>query len=144
MTATEREVGMAAVLAAGRLCEAVRAEMLRGDGLAKLDKQDRSPVTIADFGSQALVCHRLGEAFPADQVVAEEDSAALRQPEHADHLAAVACFVSAQSGGATEATVCSWIDRGNGSPSGRYWALDPIDGTKGFLRDDQYAIALAL
>src|SRR5205814_191378 len=32
----------------------------------------------------------------------------------------------------------------NGSPSGRYWALDPIDGTKGFLRDDQYAIALAL
>ena len=29
-------------------------------------------------------------------------------------------------------------------PGGRYWALDPIDGTKGFLRGDQYAIALAL
>ena len=27
---------------------------------------------------------------------------------------------------------------------GRYWTLDPIDGTKGFLRGDQYAIALAL
>ncbi len=27
---------------------------------------------------------------------------------------------------------------------GRYWVLDPIDGTKGFLRGDQYAIALAL
>ena len=26
----------------------------------------------------------------------------------------------------------------------RYWALDPIDGTKGFLRGDQYAIAVAL
>jgi 3'(2'), 5'-bisphosphate nucleotidase len=26
----------------------------------------------------------------------------------------------------------------------RFWTLDPIDGTKGFLRDDQYAIALAL
>jgi 3'(2'), 5'-bisphosphate nucleotidase len=26
----------------------------------------------------------------------------------------------------------------------RFWALDPIDGTKGFLRGDQYAIALAL
>ena len=26
----------------------------------------------------------------------------------------------------------------------RYWTLDPIDGTKGFLRGDQYAIALAL
>ncbi|HBK66038.1 MAG TPA: 3'(2'),5'-bisphosphate nucleotidase, partial [Cyanobacteria bacterium UBA11166] len=25
-----------------------------------------------------------------------------------------------------------------------YWTLDPIDGTKGFLRQDQYAVALAL
>ena len=28
--------------------------------------------------------------------------------------------------------------------SERFWTLDPIDGTKGFLRGDQYAIALAL
>ncbi|MEM9746646.1 MAG: inositol monophosphatase family protein, partial [Actinomycetota bacterium] len=26
----------------------------------------------------------------------------------------------------------------------RYWTLDPIDGTKGFLRGDQFAVALAL
>ena len=26
----------------------------------------------------------------------------------------------------------------------RYWTIDPIDGTKGFLRKEQYAIALAL
>ena len=26
----------------------------------------------------------------------------------------------------------------------RYWTVDPIDGTKGFLRGEQYAIALAL
>jgi 3'(2'), 5'-bisphosphate nucleotidase len=26
----------------------------------------------------------------------------------------------------------------------RFWTLDPIDGTKGFLRNDQYAVALAL
>ena len=41
-------------------------------------------------------------------------------------------------------TVCNWIDTGNGSIGKRFWALDPIDGTKGFLRNDQYAIALAL
>ena len=28
--------------------------------------------------------------------------------------------------------------------SDRFWTLDPIDGTKGFLRSQQYAIALAL
>jgi 3'(2'), 5'-bisphosphate nucleotidase len=37
-----------------------------------------------------------------------------------------------------------WIDHGNGRVSPRYWTLDPIDGTKGFLRGDQYAVALAL
>src|SRR5208337_2273750 len=26
----------------------------------------------------------------------------------------------------------------------RFWTIDPIDGTKGFLRNEQYAVALAL
>jgi HAL2 family 3'(2'),5'-bisphosphate nucleotidase len=41
--------------------------------------------------------------------------------------------------------VCRWIDHGGGSQySERFWTLDPIDGTKGFLRGGQYAVALAL
>ena len=38
------------------------------------------------------------------------------------------------------------IDEGNsaGGATGRIWALDPIDGTKGFLRGGQYAVCLAL
>ena len=44
--------------------------------------------------------------------------------------------------------MCSaWIDHGGWTPDGSrstYWTLDPIDGTKGFLRGEQYAIALAL
>ena len=41
--------------------------------------------------------------------------------------------------------VLDWIALGGSTPSaGRFWTLDPIDGTKGFLRGDQYAIALAL
>ncbi|KAI5836594.1 carbohydrate phosphatase, partial [Schizophyllum commune H4-8] len=38
------------------------------------------------------------------------------------------------------------IDRGNydGGRTGRMWTLDPIDGTKGFLRGGQYAVCLAL
>lgn len=27
---------------------------------------------------------------------------------------------------------------------GRFWTCDPIDGTKGFVRGDQYAVCLAL
>jgi 3'(2'), 5'-bisphosphate nucleotidase len=40
--------------------------------------------------------------------------------------------------------VCEWIDLGTKEIASRYWCLDPIDGTKGFLRGDQYAVALAL
>jgi 3'(2'), 5'-bisphosphate nucleotidase len=41
--------------------------------------------------------------------------------------------------------VLSWLDRGRAHADGaRYWTLDPIDGTKGFLRGEQYAVALAL
>ncbi|PSS08892.1 hypothetical protein PHLCEN_2v3382, partial [Hermanssonia centrifuga] len=38
------------------------------------------------------------------------------------------------------------IDNGNygRSRTGRFWTLDPIDGTKGFLRGEQYAVCLAL
>jgi len=46
----------------------------------------------------------------------------------------------------TEAQLLEYLDRGayEGGAKGRFFALDPIDGTKGFLRNDQYAIALAL
>ncbi|HZW34415.1 MAG TPA: 3'(2'),5'-bisphosphate nucleotidase, partial [Isosphaeraceae bacterium] len=45
----------------------------------------------------------------------------------------------------TAAEVCRWIDRGGTSQyHRRFWTLDPIDGTKGFLRGEQYAVALAL
>jgi 3'(2'), 5'-bisphosphate nucleotidase len=45
---------------------------------------------------------------------------------------------------ATPELVCEWIDQGGAEPGPRFWTLDPIDGTKGFLRGDQYAVALAL
>jgi 3'(2'), 5'-bisphosphate nucleotidase len=45
---------------------------------------------------------------------------------------------------ASSKEVCSWIDFSSSSITDRYWTLDPIDGTKGFLRADQYAIAIAL
>jgi 3'(2'), 5'-bisphosphate nucleotidase len=143
----EQQAGMEAVQVAALLCQAVQREMLRGTGGAKLDKRDRSPVTVADFGAQAVVCRIISQAFPNDAIVGEEDSQALREPEHAHLLAMVKHFVGQRlntTGLLDEQTVCEWIDKGNGSPKGRYWVLDPIDGTKGFLRNDQYAIALAL
>ncbi|AGA29586.1 3'(2'),5'-bisphosphate nucleotidase [Singulisphaera acidiphila] len=138
----ERVVAMQAVRDAATLCRAVQ----RGVNLQAMDKKDRSPVTVADFGSQALVCRVLEEAFPADPVVAEEDSGELRQPAHAESLAKVLRFVTEVQAGVDQESLLRWIDRGGalGGARDRFWTLDPIDGTKGFLRGEQYAIALAL
>jgi 3'(2'), 5'-bisphosphate nucleotidase len=136
----EAAVALDAVRAAAVLCQDVRREMV-GEALTK---EDRSPVTVADFGAQAVICRRLAQEFPDDPVVGEEDSAALRTDENAESLARVTEYVGRQVADATSDRVTAWIDHGNGSVGPRFWTLDPIDGTKGFLRGDQYAVALAL
>lgn len=40
--------------------------------------------------------------------------------------------------------VLSAIDRGGDSAGQRFWTLDPVDGTQGFIRGGQYIVALAL
>jgi 3'(2'), 5'-bisphosphate nucleotidase len=107
-----------------------------------LTKEDRSPVTVADFAAQALVGKLLAQAFPGDALVAEESSETLRQDGAA--LEAVSRFVGEVTGKETPDSVCAWIDHNRVDTAGRFWTLDPIDGTKGFLRGDQYAVALAL
>jgi len=138
----EREIELArrAAREAARLCEAVRGEMV-GEALTK---EDRSPVTVADFGAQALICRALAASFPDDPVVGEEDAAALRAENGGGPRALVTRFVGRLVPGASAEDVLDWIDHGNGTVGPRYWTLDPIDGTKGFLRKDQYAVALAL
>lgn len=123
------------------LCRNIQAAI----GSDVLEKKDHSPVTVADFGSQTLICRRLAEAFPDDPIMAEEDSAVLRDPAQASLLERVVTAVQHLVPGATAEAVCTWIDRGRlQAYQPRFWTLDPVDGTKGFLRGDQYAIALAL
>ncbi|MEZ4701486.1 MAG: 3'(2'),5'-bisphosphate nucleotidase [Rhodothermales bacterium] len=141
MYTREREIAIAAVREAAILCRAVQAQISK----SVLEKKDKSPVTVADFGSQALVCRSIHEAFAGDPIIAEENSAALREEGQKDLLARVVSHVGALRAGVDADTVCQWIDFGGANAySDRFWTLDPIDGTKGFLRSEQYAIALAL
>lgn len=107
-----------------------------------LTKDDRSPVTVADFAAQAWVGYRLSQVYPEDLLVAEEDSMRLRSDPAM--LAQVTRFIQRQQPDATTDKVISWIDHNRVDGGKRFWTLDPIDGTKGFLRGDQYAVALAL
>ncbi|MCC6321847.1 MAG: 3'(2'),5'-bisphosphate nucleotidase [Phycisphaerales bacterium] len=113
-----------------------------------MTKDDRSPVTIADFASQAVVARELARRLGGVRLVAEESGGFLREPEHKVHLRATIAALR-ESGAwpdASEDAVLGAIDRGaqEPDPGGTFWTLDPIDGTKGFLRSQQYCIALAL
>lgn len=136
----EIKFALHAVRQASLLVKQVQTELVS----ASLTKDDRSPVTVADFASQALIGRLLSKAFPGDPLVAEEDSTALRSPAELHALEKVTHFVQRFMTEATPQVVCEWIDYGQASPAARFWTLDPIDGTKGFLRGDQYVVALAL
>ncbi len=137
----ECRIALAAVSRAAALCEAVRRASCGADAITK---DDSSPVTVADFGAQALLIHALRQAFPADPVVAEEDAGLLladaglrervwRFVHAADPAIGMQAMLDALAGGGA-----------TGGARGRFWTIDPIDGTKGFIRGDQYAVALAL
>jgi len=130
-----------ATITASALCQEIKTDLARRGSILK---SDRSPVTIADYGSQAIICKWIKEKFPNDTIVAEEDSTELKKPGHSGILDQVTNYVNDFAPAASPEEVCSWIDFGSHSIRDRFWALDPIDGTKGFLRGDQYAIALAL
>ncbi|MBN1267371.1 MAG: 3'(2'),5'-bisphosphate nucleotidase [Anaerolineales bacterium] len=136
----EAAFALQAVGEAARLCQKIQQEMV----LKALSKEDRSPVTVADFASQAVIAHMLQEQFPDEPLVGEEASHSLQLPEQADKRKAVEKYVRQVFPQASGGDVLAWIDTGAGEPADRFWTLDPIDGTKGFLRGQQYAVALAL
>jgi len=109
-----------------------------------LTKSDLSPVTVADFAIQALAAKRLRDVFPDAALVAEENADRLRDPENAAMLDVIVGYVAALIPGANRDKICAWIDSGADASGERFWTLDPIDGTKGYRRGDQYAVALAL
>ncbi len=138
---TELETALQAVRQAASVCRSVQSSITA----ESLEKKDKSPVTVADYASQALICRTLQWAFPDDPVIGEEGADELRTPAGAAFLSRICEECAAVGVPVTGDEVCGWIDRGNLQEyRPRFWTLDPIDGTKGFLRKDQYAISLAL
>lgn len=137
----ELETALNAVGKASMLCQDAQKDFVNP---GTVEKQDRSPVTIADFGSQAVINLALIKAFPNDPVIGEEDSAILK--ENKELCQKVMNLVRKQSGDVSETQVLEAIDAEpiDKDFTRRFWTVDPIDGTKGFLRGEQYAVALAL
>ena len=154
--AKELRIASLAVQRAALLTQRVFHEKVKGTE----SKNDKSPVTIGDYGAQALIIQAIRHNFPKDEIVGEEEASMLRDNQTlADQVWGVVKHTrlgadgkesdaEQELGGPLESPeqMLEAIDAGNsaGGPKGRYWALDPIDGTLGFLRGGQYAVCLAL
>ncbi|KAF4403696.1 hypothetical protein G4B88_002549 [Cannabis sativa] len=103
-------------------------------------KSDKSPVTVADYGSQAVVSFVLEKELPTElfSLVAEEDTGDLRTESGQETLQRITKLVNDSLGNeevyadtpslSTE-DVLRAIDHGKseGGAVGRHWVLDPID-----------------
>ncbi|KAF2663367.1 3',5'-bisphosphate nucleotidase [Microthyrium microscopicum] len=122
----------------------------------ELSKADASPVSLADFGAQALLVSAIHTEFPNDLIIGEENADALRADSKL--MKKVWDLVNSTRLADEESEkllgrpksmeeMCKMIDLGgqtNDSARGRVWVIDPIDGTKTFLAGTQYAIVVAL
>ena len=116
-----------------------RTRTLQGQSLA-LQKSDKTVVTEVDYFVQSLLTSHLGEIDASTPILAEETNQELQSipalREAVNQLlrqANISEDVEALLARATH-TISSTHD---------YWLMDPIDGTRGFVRGDQYAIALS-
>lgn len=134
-----------AIRAVAEACRVTRSVQAELDKAGTLTKADYSPVTIADFAAQAVVCQRLHLDLGRFDLVGEESAEDLRKAARGDTAGAVCDAVRAVWPSMQDGAILDAIDFGNHDASAAaYWTLDPVDGTKGFLRRGQYAVSLAL
>ncbi|RXK37083.1 3'(2'),5'-bisphosphate nucleotidase [Tremella mesenterica] len=107
----------------------------------------------ADLSAQALISLHLRSHFPSDLIIGEEDTSELRS--NSSLLDRVIGLVNdnfqVEEGWGknqqwSQEEILAAIDAGSasGGSKGRYWTIDPVDGTSGFIRHQQYAVCLAL
>lgn len=103
-------------------------------------KRDATPVTVTDIAIQAIITKALGEEFPDDILVGEEEATGHEDDSFwhsASEIAGLDTFQVMREANATRSSHAN-------NPLSRYWTLDPIDGTKGFVSGRSYAIGFAL
>jgi HAL2 family 3'(2'),5'-bisphosphate nucleotidase len=139
----EKELAAAinAVQKASRICKTISQA---SSPISSVKKEDHSPVSVADLASQALITLTLREYFPEDPIVGEEEAKTIKQHKHLGNN--VLELIQKETNALNLESLLEIVDYGSKSfdSNKRFWTVDPIDGTKGFLRREQFAVALAL
>ena len=128
-----------AIRQAALLTRQVQAQHL-GDAAHKAGHE---PVTLADYGAQAILARALSFAYPDDGVYSEESAAQFLELVTPERRTAIVALVGNILGEpVTESDLVRWLDHGRGRETMRMWTVDPVDGTKGFVAGRRYAVAV--
>lgn len=134
-----------AVRQAAMLCREVQHGTFHSIDKENPAKNDKEPVTIADYGSQAIICRAIQTYFPDDAIIAEEAGdqfVELTTPQQRTRILNLLTQTLDQN--VTQDDVVAWLDHGKGKQATRTWIIDPIDGTKGFIAMRHYAIGVGI
>lgn len=135
-----------AVRASCRAVAAVGPPEAFGAG-AVVDKGAAGPVTVADLASQVAAARALRASQGASVAIVGEESAEEAESLGGRELMEVVADILRRTGMSIDASgVRDALAAGThaGGASGRFWTIDPLDGTKGYLRGGQFAVAIAL
>ena len=119
---------------------AKQTKRLQAAGVKHNAKADRTVVTKTDYFVQCAVTDLLLDLTPQIPLVAEETlDGLLKTPSIEAELKAL---LSASN---SKRPISELLTHATHEVNQeKFWVLDPIDGTRGFIRGDQYAIALGL
>jgi 3'(2'), 5'-bisphosphate nucleotidase len=109
------------------------------------DKGTNDPVTIADYGSQVILLRAISRLFPDDGILSEEQGEqfmTLLNDAQRTEIAALLSDVLGETIAVDD--IPRWLDHNRGIETPRMWAVDPVDGTKGFINMRHYTIAVGV
>jgi len=136
------EVAIQAVRVGCRVASLAQQDHL----VMKAMKPDHSPVTTADYAVQACVSYILFKAYPGVKLLAEEDGGQFRKLSQEARLEVLQRVSREFPELDDEEKIADLIGQGSYANDGpnreSCFVLDPIDGTKGFIRGEQYAVCL--
>ncbi|MEZ4667991.1 MAG: inositol monophosphatase family protein [Anaerolineae bacterium] len=129
-----------AVRQAVALCKRVQEQFL-----VTSDKGGHEPVTIADYGAQAILSRAISLAFPDDAIIAEESGAQFIELVSDKGRTEITRMLEDTLGvWVKQSDVVKWLDYGRNRAAERTWVIDPIDGTKGFIALRNYVVAVGV
>lgn len=108
-------------------------------------KNDKTPVTLADLSSQIFINSQIRNSYADHGIISEEDATHLKQ---SIQNRIKKCYNSLESSGIAAFPHSSNLEKlvkYEGDLNSEYlWSVDPIDGTKGYVRGLSYAVGVCL